>query len=70
MNDREFKQLRHDIHVLKIKLDKLQRKHVRETGQRYSISGPLQKPSKPIELKRGGNYHIVTPLPNYDEVNL
>jgi hypothetical protein len=42
MNDKEFQQLRRQIHKKMVELLVLQRLQRNETGQDYVISGPLQ----------------------------
>ena len=45
MDDRDFKELKAEIHRLKLKLYRLQAMYRAETGRDYVISGPLGEPS-------------------------
>ena len=46
MNDKEFQQLRRQIHKKIFELIALQKLHNRETGQDYIVSGPLPEPDE------------------------
>ena len=50
MNDKEFQQLRRQIHKKMVELLVLQRLHRNETGRDYVISGPLPEPEVEVIL--------------------
>ena len=50
MTDKEFQQLRRQIHKKMVELLVLQRLHRNETGQDYVISGPLPEPEETKEI--------------------
>lgn len=41
MNDQEFNNLQNFIHTKMLELEELQKAHIKETGRRYVINGPL-----------------------------
>ena len=46
MNDKNFQELRRHIHKKIFELIALQKLHNRETGQDYTVSGPLPEPEE------------------------
>ena len=52
MNDKDFQQLRRQIHKKMVELLVLQRLHHKETGQDYVISGPLPEPEERSKMSK------------------
>ena len=48
MNDKEFEQLKRQIHKKIFELIELQKLHWQETGRNYVVSGSLPEPDKEV----------------------